>query len=175
MLREEATPTFESWTLRLMEANPNDVQAEIERFMQVLSAVGTPLIDGAKVHFVYRDSEAADVKLAGEFNDWGERGDAIPMERLAATDLFCHTLTVPGSTRLEYKFIVDGVWKPDPLCHNRIGDADDSITYFVVGDFHDPPELEWVADIDHGRVEEFDFASARMLNSRPVHIYLPAA
>jgi enterochelin esterase-like enzyme len=173
--REEAAPTFERWKLRIEQARPDQVQVETGRFMQMLSAVGTPLIDGAKMHFVYRDPHAADVKLAGEFNDWGEHGDAITMDRLAATDLFYHTLTVPGSTRLEYKFIVDSEWKTDPLCHNRIGDGDNPITYFVVGDFYDPPELEWVANIGHGRVEEFDFASARLLNTRRVHIYLPAA
>src|SRR5579864_6066618 len=117
MTREGAAPTFESWKLRIAQARPDQLDAEIERFIQVLSAVGTPLIDGAKVHFVYRDPHASDVKLAGEFNDWGAHGAAITMERIAATDLFSHTLVVPGSTRLEYKFIVDGEWKIDPLCH----------------------------------------------------------
>jgi enterochelin esterase family protein len=174
-MRDEAAPTFESWKQRIEQTRPDQVQVETERFMQMLSAVGTPLIEGAKVHFVYRDPKATDVKLAGEFNDWDEPGNAIPMDRLAATDLFSHTLTVPGPTRLEYKFIVDGEWKIDPLCHNRIGNGKDQTTYFVVGDFHDPPELEWKADIDHGRVEEFDFASERLLNIRRVHVYLPAA
>jgi enterochelin esterase-like enzyme len=174
--REEAAPTFESWKLRIQQATrPDQVQLETDRFMQILSAVGTPLIDGAKVHFVYGDPHAADVKLAGEFNDWGDHGDTITMDRLAATDLFCHTLVVPGSTRLEYKFIVDGEWKTDPLCHNRIDNGNDQTSYFVVGDFHDPREMEWVADIAHGRVEDFDFAGTRLLNSRRVYVYLPHA
>lgn len=175
MTREEAAPTFESWKQQIEQAKPDRVQDETERFMQMLSAVGTPLIDGARVHFVYRGPHAADVKLAGEFNDWSEHGDAITMDRLAATDLFYHTLIVPGSVRLEYKFIIDGEWKTDPLCHNRIDNGNDQTTYFVVGDFRDPPELEWVADIAHGSVEEFDFASTRLFNSRRVHVYLPAA
>jgi enterochelin esterase-like enzyme len=175
MTREGAAPTFESWKLRLEQARPDQLNAEIEGFIQLLSAIGTPLIDGAKVHFVYRDPHASDVKLAGEFNDWGEHGTAITMDRIATTDLFCHTLVVPGATRLEYKFIVDGEWKTDSLCHNRTDDGDDQITFFVVGDFRTPPELEWVPDIAHGRVEEFDFAGARLLNSRRVYVYLPAA
>src|SRR5712671_5203604 len=130
-MREEAAPTFESWKQRIEQTRPDQVQVETEHFMQKLSAVGTPVIDGAKVHFVYRDPKATDVKLAGEFNDWDERGNAIPMDRLAATDLFSHTLTVLGPTRLEYKFIVDGEWKIDPLCHNRIGNGKDQTTYFV--------------------------------------------
>lgn len=173
--REEAAPTFESWKLRIEQAHPGQIAAELARFMQMLSVVGTPLIDGAKVHFVYREPHAAAVMLAGEFNDWGERGNTIPMDRLAATDLFYHTLVVPGATRLEYKFIVDGEWKIDPLCYNRTDHGDDQTTYFVVGDFRDPPELERVANIAHGRLEKFDFAGKRLLNSRRVYVYLPAA
>src|ERR1700684_3330175 len=118
--REEAAPTFETWKLRLEQAEPDRVPAEVERFMQVLSTVGPPMIDGAKVHFVYRDPKATDVKLSGEFNEWSRRGNAIQMERLGETEFFWHTLTVPAPARLEYKFIVDGEWKPDPLCPHHI-------------------------------------------------------
>ena len=174
--REEAAPTFETWKLRLEGAEPEELQAEVERFIQILSALGTPMIDGAKVHFVYRDPHANDVRLAGEFNDWSRRGDAIRMGRLAQTEFFWHTLTVPASARLEYKFVVDGEWKTDPLCphtiNNGIGEQN---SYFVVGEFHEPPELEWRDDIVHGRVEEFDFASKRLHNTRRVYVYLPAA
>ena len=67
--REEAAPTFESWKLRLERAAPDQLQAELEQFLQVLAALGTPMIDGAKVHFVYHDPAANDVTLAGEFNE----------------------------------------------------------------------------------------------------------
>ena len=45
--------------------------------------------------------------------------------------------------------------------------------YFVAGDFQEPPELEWVAKIPHGRVEEFDFNSQLLNNQRRVYVYLP--
>jgi 1,4-alpha-glucan branching enzyme len=156
--REEAAPTFETWKLRLEQAQPDRVPAEVERFMQVLSALGTPMIDGAKVHFVYRDPQATDVKLVGEYNEWSRRGNAIRMERLAETEFFWHTLTVPAPARLEYKFIVDGEWKPDPLCSHQIDNGiGEQNSFFVVGEFHEPPELEWHDAIAHGRVEEFRF------------------
>jgi enterochelin esterase-like enzyme len=174
--REEAAPTFETWKLRLEQAEPDRVLAEVARFIQVLSALGTPMVDGAKVHFVYRDPHATDVKLAGEFNDWSRRGNSIQMERLAETEFFWYTLTVPAPARLEYKFIVDGEWKPDPLCPHHIDNGiGEQNSFFVVGEFHEPPELEWHDDIAHGRVEEFDFESARLRNTRRVYIYLPAA
>ena len=174
--REEAAPTFETWKLRLEQAAPEQLREETDRFMQVLSALGTPMIDGAKVHFVYRDAHARDVKLAGEFNDWSRRNNAIQMDRLAETDFFWHTLTVPAAARLEYKFIVDGEWKPDPLCPNRIDNGiGEQNSFFVVGEFHEPLELEWRDNIAHGRVEEFDFTSTRLRNTRRVYVYLPAA
>jgi hypothetical protein len=36
-----------------------DRGAEVERFLQVLRAVGSPMIDGAAVSFVYYDPQAA--------------------------------------------------------------------------------------------------------------------
>jgi enterochelin esterase-like enzyme len=174
--REEAAPSFESWKLRLERAARDHLQAEGEQFLQVLSALGTPMVDGPKVHFIYHDPDAAHVTLAGEFNEWGRRGNAIPMERLGDSGFFFHTLTVPEPARLEYKLIVDGEWKPDPLCqHNVDNGIGGHNSFFVVGEFQDPPELEWNAEAAHGRVEEFEFESERLLNKRRVYVYLPAA
>jgi hypothetical protein len=170
-VREEAAPTFESWKLRIERAAPDQVETELAQFLRVLDTLGTPLIDGAKVHFVYYDPAAVRVAVAGEFND-----AAFLMRRVGETGLFFHTLTVPGATRLEYKFLVDGEWKVDPLCQHKIDNGIGGVnTFFVVGDFHDPPELERVADIAHGRIEEFEFASERLQNKRRVYVYLPAA
>jgi 1,4-alpha-glucan branching enzyme len=88
--------------------------------MTAASTLGAPLIDGAKVHFVYYDSAAVRVAVAGEFNDWAKNDAAFLMPRVGETGLFFHTLTVPGATRLEYKFLVDGEWKIDPLCQHRV-------------------------------------------------------
>jgi len=46
-------------------------------------------------------------------------------------------------------------------------------SYFVMGDFSEPPELNWVPTLPHGRVEEFDFESRLLNNRRPIHVYLP--
>ena len=48
MAREEAAPTFETWRHRLEAAQ--DCGAEVERFLQVLRALGTPMIDGSCGH-----------------------------------------------------------------------------------------------------------------------------
>src|ERR1700737_3852513 len=66
-VREEAAPTFEPWKLRIERAAPDQVEAELAQFLRVLNTLGTPLIDGAKVHFVYYDPAAVNVTVAGEF------------------------------------------------------------------------------------------------------------
>jgi enterochelin esterase-like enzyme len=96
------------------------------------------------------------------------------MEQIDESGLFHYTLNLREPVRLEPKFIVDGEWKLDPLCP---GSVDNGIggrnSYFVVGEFREPPELEEVEGFPHGRVEEFEFASERLGNRRAVHVYLP--
>jgi enterochelin esterase-like enzyme len=173
--REEAAPTFEAWKLRLERAVADQIGGELAQFLRVLKTLGTPLIDGAKVHFVYYDPAAVNVAVAGEFSDWAKHDAAFLMRQVGDTGLFFHTLTVPGATRLEYKFLVDGKWKTDPLCQHKIDNGIGGVNnFFIVGDFHEPRELERVEDIAHGRIEEFDFESERLQNKRRVYVYLPA-
>jgi len=170
--REEAAPTFPTWRRRLEEAPGDKLREEVDRFLQVLKAVGTPMIDGPSVYFISYEPEARRVLLTGEFNQWDRRG--IAMTPLRDTGIFYHTLQVRGPARVEYKFIVDGEWIVDPFCPNAIDNGiGEQNSFFVVGDFREPPELEWVATIPHGRVEEFDFASKLLNNRRRVYVYLP--
>ena len=175
MAREEAAPTFESWRHRVEAAQDRD--AEVQRFLQVLRAVGSPMIDGAAVTFAYHDTGARRVAVAGEFNQWNRGGASeMLMEQIDQSGLFHYTLNLSEPARLEYKFIVDGEWKLDPFCPNTIDNGiGGQNSYFVVGDFREPPELEPMEDVAHGRVEEFEFASERLGNRRAVYVYLPSA
>jgi len=170
--REEAAPTFPTWRRRLQEAPLSKLQEEVDRFLQVLKAVGAPMIDGDSAHFVYYDPEARQVRLSGEFNQWDRRG--LHMTPLRNTGISYCTLQFRGPVRVEYKFIVDGEWRTDPFCPNVIDNGvGEQNSFFVVGDFHDPPELEVNPAIPHGRVEEFDFESNVLNNRRRVYVYLP--
>lgn len=62
-----------------------------------------PIIEGDKVHFVYR-SKAKDVALGGDM--FGARQER-PMEHLSGTDLFYYTMTLPPDVRMSYVFIED--------------------------------------------------------------------
>ena len=170
--REEAVHTFLTWKRRLEEAPESQLREEGDRFLAILKAVGTPMIDGTTVHFLYYSPEAQRVVLTGEFTQWGRRG--ITLTPLGKTGIFYHTLEFRGPLRIEYKFIVDGHWMLDPFCPNTVDNGiGEQNSFFMVGDFWEPPELEWVPMIPHGRVEDFDLKSTVLRNIRRVYVYLP--
>jgi enterochelin esterase-like enzyme len=174
--REEAAPTFPTWKRRLERAESAQLEHEVARFLEILKTLGTPMVEGPEVNFIYYGPQARQVELSGEFNQWGRGGQATPMAPLGASGFFYHTLQLSEPARLEYKFIVDGEWRLDPFCQNQVDNGlGDSNSYFIVGDFHEPPELQWVGAIPHGRVEQFEFSSKCLNNARRVYVYLPAA
>lgn len=171
--REEAAPTFPTWRRRLEQAKARELPDEVARFAQVLKAVGTPMIDGSAVHFVYYDADARQVAATGEFNQWDRRG--TPLLPLGNTGIFYRTMDFQGPVRVEYKLIVDGEWVTDPFCPNNIDNGiGEKNSYFVVGDLRDPPELEVSASVPRGRVQEFEFESEVLHNRRRVYVYMPA-
>jgi enterochelin esterase-like enzyme len=171
---EQAALSFPAWRQRLEQVAEPYLNDELQRFLRILGTVGTPLIEGLTVHFLYYDPRAHHVAVTGEFTDWGRTGVMMPLTPLRQTGLFHRTLDLEGLARLEYMLVVDGRVIADPFCSttvdNGIGGQN---SYFVIGDFREPPELSWVPTIPHGRVEEFDFESRLLGNRRRIHVYLP--
>ena len=171
---DRAALSFPAWRHRLEQVTEQHLQDELQHFLRLLGTVGTPLIEGFTVHFLYYDLQAHHVAVTGEFTDWGRTGVLLPLTPLRHTGLFHHTIELDGPARLEYKVVVDGRAIVDPLCPNTVDNGiGDRNSYFVVGDFREPPELSWVPTIPHGRVEELDFESQLLRNRRRIHAYLP--
>ena len=167
--REEAAPTFPAMKQRL-EEKEQAFRHELEHFQELLKVLGTPMIEEPAVHFVHYNPTAQSVTVSGEFNQW----TTTPMTPLGQTGIFYHTTELRGPARAEYKLIVDGQWIVDPFCQNRVDNGiGEQNSFFVVGDFQEPPELEWVSTVPHGRVVEFDFNSTLLSNQRRVYVYLP--
>jgi len=171
---ERTTVSFPAWRQRLEQAAEPHLTNELQQFLQLLGTVGTPLLEGLAVHFLYYAPGARHVAVAGEFTDWGRTGVTMPLTRLRHTGLFHHTLELEGPARLEYKVVVDGRMILDPLCPQTVDSGiGGQNSYFVVGEFREPPELSWVPTVPHGRVEAFEFESRRLGNRRRIHVYLP--
>ena len=117
---EQAAVSFPAWRHRLEQAAEPHLQDELQQFLRLLGAVGTPLIDGLAVHFLYYDPRARQVAVTGEFTDWGRTGVMMPLTPLRDTGLFHHTLELEGPARLEYMLVVDGrVIRRSPLSPDR--------------------------------------------------------
>jgi enterochelin esterase family protein len=163
-----------AWWRRLEYVPAPYLQGELRQFLRLLETVGTPVIDGLSVHFFSYAPRARDVAVTGEFTDWGRTGVTMPLTPFRHTGLFHHTLELEGPARLEYKLVVDGQVLMDPLCPYSVDSGiGGQNSYFVVGEFHEPPELNWEPTVPHGRVEALDFASRLLGNRRRLHVYLP--
>jgi len=68
------------------------------------------------VKFVYKNPDAGEVFLAGEFNDWDMR--TLPMKRNKKGEWSITVALPPGQH--EYNFVVDGTWVQDPACSERV-------------------------------------------------------
>ena len=76
-----------------------------------------------KVTFVLHEPGAKLVFLCGDFNGWAS--DATPMKRQADGHWETTIALAPG--RHEYKFVVDGIWKHDPLARVNVWNQNGSL------------------------------------------------
>ena len=92
----------------------------MRRFLQCAAGLGFGLLaatagraqpqsDAGVVRFVYPDTLAKSVSLAGDFNGWSPT--ATPLDREGAAWV---TRVFLDAGAYEYKFFVDGGWQPDP-------------------------------------------------------------
>jgi 1,4-alpha-glucan branching enzyme len=74
---------------------------------------------GSGVSFTYADPAAKTVFVAGEFNEWNMT--ANPMQKNASGTWTATIPLKPG--KYQYKFVVDGNWKPDPANPDAVDDT----------------------------------------------------
>jgi 1,4-alpha-glucan branching enzyme len=80
-----------------------------------------------RIDFKYRDANAQEVNVVGDFNKWN--AGSHPMKQ-ADGGIWKKTMMLPEGT-YEYKFIVDGAWTNDPMneetCVNDFGTVNNRI------------------------------------------------
>ena len=107
---------FPAWAQRLDQAPEHHLNDEVQAFLRMLRTVGTTMIDGHSVHFIYYHPRAQNVTVTGEYNDWGRT--VMPLTPLRHTGIFYRTIELVRPARLEYKLVVDRRVIDDPLCPN---------------------------------------------------------
>jgi chromosome partitioning protein len=89
----------------------------------ILAQPGPHFVEGG-VLFSLVAPEANDVKLIGSFSGW-DREQSTPLTRNA--NGVWHTTVDLAPGRHLYKFIIDGVWRPDPANESRMAPNEDCI------------------------------------------------
>ena len=69
-----------------------------------------------KVSFAILDPEAQSVALVGDFTEWEAK--AVQLKKQKSGQWKATVPLVPGS--YEYRFLVDGQWRDDPQCQERL-------------------------------------------------------
>ena len=69
-----------------------------------------------KVSFAILDPEAQSVALVGDFTEW--EADAVQLKKQKNGQWKATVPLAPGS--YEYRFLVDGQWRDDPQCQERL-------------------------------------------------------
>jgi hypothetical protein len=89
--------------------------------------VSSPAPKTVDVTFVLAERQARRVSLGGGFNAWSP--DATPMSQRGDGRWEITLGLHPG--RHEYKFIVDGQWRPDPNAREQVPNGFDSVNSVV--------------------------------------------
>jgi chromosome partitioning protein len=86
------------------EATASDRAADVE----------PEVLDNREVLVHFQDDDAADVRIAGDFNGWVPDKDVLSrVEAAGAHRVWTKVLVLPPGT-YQYRYIVDGEWRTDP-------------------------------------------------------------
>jgi 1,4-alpha-glucan branching enzyme len=89
----------------------------------ILSQPGPHFVENG-VLFSLVAPEANDIELVGSFNEW-DREHGVKLTR--NSNGVWHTILDLGPGRHLYKYVIDGIWVPDPANENRVAPNDDCV------------------------------------------------
>ena len=132
----------------------------------------TPLIENDSiVHFIWYGN-AKKVFLAGDLQGWAYEDTLFPV-RCGNKTLFYKTFTLPGDSRIDYRFVVDGKETYDPRNPRRVPGVGPH-SELAMPDFRSTNYTRYRDNIDHGRLDSLFFSSKNPeIKDRPLKIYLP--
>lgn len=135
--------------------------------------LGTPLIDGNRVTFVWDGDE--EVRLVGDWTHW-ESGPLRLRKRVDGWRAL--TAEFPADAYLEYAFLhsESGVRLPDPFNRRRLAFGDgNSISFFSMPDRPQNQLIRRRADVPQGRKTKHRIGTAELVagHLRTVHLYQP--
>jgi enterochelin esterase-like enzyme/outer membrane protein assembly factor BamB len=129
-----------------------------------------PILADGMAHFVFHD-EVEDIVLVGNMVD-GSRPD--PMLRIAGTNFYHRSYPIEELMRWEYRFQVDyGEWRTDPLNPRTVPGNRGELSELATPGYESPVHIVEPAHERRGRLEELEYTSEALGNTRTLKIYLP--
>ncbi len=141
------------------------------RFPGLQERLGFPVLGEDRAIFVFRGS-ARRVAVTGDMTGWRRR---LPLSRIPGTDLFMREMPFEPAARLDYKFVVDGEWRMDPLNTRVIAEGGGENAELRMPRYRSAPEADPDAPVPLGSRESFRVRSRHLAGSRRVTVCLPAA
>ncbi|MBA3601331.1 MAG: hypothetical protein H0W45_08865, partial [Acidobacteria bacterium] len=135
---------------------------------KVKNSKQSPLIEGGKAIFIYRGA-AKRVQLAGDFTGWQPRGAVL---QDVGENLKAAIMEFPATARIEYKFIIDGNWIPDPMNPNKLDNGVGSENSFFTMPDYQPTIWGKEDKLSSAKIEEIEIDS-KIYGKRAVKIYQP--
>jgi enterochelin esterase family protein len=132
-----------------------------------------PLIEkDSLVHFIW-NGKADQVFLAGDLQGWAYQ-DSMNKINCGEKSLFYKSFTLPSDSRIDYRFIVDGVEVYDPGNPRRVPGLGPH-SELVMPNFKFTNTTQYRDNIKHGRLDSLFFSSKNeQIEDRPIKIYLPS-
>lgn len=168
-----STPAAHPQTFLEFIAKLSSAPDSLTRFNLIenyLSHRSVPVIEGEKVHFLYRGKGKV-VAVPGEMNRWSPL-DAV-MERVTGTNLFYRTYTIPLNGRVEYKIWGDSVWTLDPLNMRKAQGGYGENSDLWMPEYRESSTIQFKSNIPRGKIDTLYFSSKFLKRKRPVFVYTP--
>ena len=164
---------FDRFLAQASTLDPAPRRALVDELMEMLESGksgGIPYREDTVATFLYLGDEK-DVRLAGDWNGWQPLDS---LQHLEYTDLYYYQREFPSNARLEYKYVVNGVWILDPQNRAKAIGLYGPNSELVMPDYIPPasvlphPELR-----QRGRISPFTFPTGKKGETRNIQVYLP--
>jgi enterochelin esterase-like enzyme len=170
MCQALVSPKLEVLTAKLSKAGAKGAPKVVNDFISE-NRGHFPLIEDSLVTFVYSGKVVLRACVPSDLNGWDSRADE--MQRMGEADLCYRTLKLPLDARIDYKFYVDNAWMLDPLNAKTVRGGFGDNSAFSMPAYVEPWEIAPADTAKRGKVEEHQFQSKIMGNTRTIRVYLP--
>lgn len=169
--RPDTPAGFDAFLSQVEAARLADRRFLVSDYLAQLPAA--PLLDDNRAIFIWR-GEARQVQLVGDMNNW-DPTTAPAFTRLEETELWWYAATFESEARLDYKILVDGVWRLDPLNPRTILGGFGPNSELAMPGYQPPLEQQPTNQpVPAGALTEHVLDSLHLQQRRTIFVHTPA-